>query len=690
MRMNLYAIDWMIIVLFLASMLGLTLFCQRYVRTVADFLAAGRIAGRYLLTVSQGLSGAIAIIAAWEMIYAGGLPTQWWAMMGIPVGMLLSLTGFIAYRFRQTRALTLAQFFEMRYSRRFRLFAGLLSWLAGILNYGIFPAVTTRFFIYFFGLPADVHVGTFTIGTFPLLMFAYLSFAAFTAISGGQISIMITDFFQGMLTLLIFVGLLLFLFYRFSWGDIVAGLQVAPAGESLLNPFKADRARDFNIWYFVIAIFGQVYNARSWQGTSGYNAAAKSPHEAKMAGIVGAWRSFAQSICLLLIPLAAYAILHHPEFATLAAPIQSQIAAIQDETIRNQMTVPIFLTHILPAGLLGLFGAIMLSAAISCDNTYMHSWGTIFIQDVVLPLRKKPLSQKTHLLWLRLSILGVAAFGFTFSMLFPLKQYVLMFFALTGAIYLGGAGAVIIGGLYWKRGTTPAAWTALISGSALAFGGIIVEHRWKEFFWPLLNAWLPQNSWLMAHAERFPLNGQLIYFIAMMTASVLYILVSLLGPRQVYNLDELLHRGHYAPPGESSSSTVKIKQSWTQLLGMTPEFKRIERVLFWCTLGWSMGWWGIFLVGCLIQAVVGTTDAGWSTFWWFKIWLCGFLGIGLSMWMVWGGLRDGYRMFRDLNTLHKTAGDSDNGIVTRQLKTIASADDSAEPAVEKESVASTK
>ena len=49
--------------------------------------------------------------------------------------------------------MTLAQFFEMRYSRNFRVFAGIFGWVSGVVNFGIFPAVGARFFIYFCGLP---------------------------------------------------------------------------------------------------------------------------------------------------------------------------------------------------------------------------------------------------------------------------------------------------------------------------------------------------------------------------------------------------------------------------------------------------------------------------------------------------------------------------------------------------------
>ena len=58
----------------------------------------------------------------------------------------------------------------------------------------------------------------------------------------------------------------------------------------------------------------------------------------------------------------------------------------------------------------GGFAAAMLTFFISTNNTAMHAWGSIFIQDVVCVLRKKPLSQKQHMWYLRMSIVFVAVF----------------------------------------------------------------------------------------------------------------------------------------------------------------------------------------------------------------------------------------------------------------------------------------
>ncbi len=660
--MYLHWIDWTIIGLLIGSLILLTLYVRKKVRSVADFLAANRMGGRYLLAVAGGFGGAISIIATWEMVYKAGLPTQWWALMSIPVGLFISLTGFVVYRFRQTRALTLAQFFEIRYSRKFRLYAGTLCWLAGILNYGIFPAVTARFIIYFFGLPLTVNLLGFAIPTLAVVMFAYLSIALFIACVGGQVSIMITDFIQGILTMMIFLFLMFFLLYSFRWTDIMAGLAIAPSGQSMINPFKTSQVSDFNIWYFLIGIFSAILNTRAWQGNSGYNAAAKTPHEAVMAGILGGWRTIASGLCILLIPMVAYAVLHLPAFSATAAPIQAEIAKISDPMIKSQMIVPIFLTHVLPVGVMGLFAAIIIACAISCDDTYLHAWGTIFIQDVYLPFRKQEkLEPKKHMILLRLAIFGVAAFGFTFSLLFPLKDFILMYFALTGAIYLGGAGSVIIGGLYWNRGTTAAAWTALTVGTVLAFGGILLQQMWPGHVAPaLLKIW-PDSHFLLANQAKFFLNGQLIFFIAMLVSVVGYIVVSLMGPKRVYNLDKLLHRGVFtveqdltvaAPAAVAADGKPVRRFSWHKIIGISDNFSKFDKFVAWATFVKSMGFWFFFIiVTALCLCTNWITDAIWGEIWWWK--LVAFsvvLGTVCTVWLAVGGIRDAFRLFRDLKT----------------------------------------
>jgi SSS family solute:Na+ symporter len=671
--MNFHPMDWAIIGLMVIGLAWLTQVTRGYVRSVADFLAANRMAGRYLLTVATGIGGAVSIIAAWEMGYTAGLPPMWWGMMGIPVGLLIGLSGFVVYRLRQTRALTLAQFFEMRYSRRFRFFSGLLCWISGAINYGIFPAVSARFLIHFFGLPQTLTIVGMTVPMLAVVMALYLGFALYIALSGGQITIMIADFAQGIMVLLISVVLMFFLVFKFSWTDIADGLQMAETGKSMLNPFKTSAVRDFNVWYFLIGVFSGIYNVRAWQGSSGYSAAAKSPHEGKMAGILANWRGFALGLVMTLIPLAAYAVLHLPKYAHVADPILQHLNTIADPQIRTQMTVPVFLTHVLPIGFMGLFGAIILSAAISCDNTYMHAWGTIFVQDVILPLRKKPLSPRAHLLLLRLSIVCVGLFGFTFSLLFPMKEFIYMFFALTSAIYLGGAGAVIIGGLYWKRGTTAAAYAALSVGSALGFGGIVVQQMWKPRLVPFLLQHFPDNAWLPAHSEKFPVNGQVLYFYSILLAILCYVLVSLLGPRKVFDMDRLLHRGKYATTDDvqkASEVDTQIRRTFRQKFayaaGLTSELTGSDRILYWVTFYWSMGWWLIFLVGTLVALTIGLSDNFWSTFWWFKVVGLGFvLGLVSTVWFTWGGLRDARQLIVDLRAIVRD--DADDGRVTEPL-----------------------
>ncbi len=640
--MNFHTIDWTIIATFYAVMLVVAITTKKLNRSVADFLSANRCGGRYLLATAQGMAGlgAITIVGNFEKFYSAGFGAAWWTMMLSPIALIIALTGWILHRYRATRALTLAQFFEMRYSRRFRIFAGIMAWIAGVLNYGIFPVISARFIVYFMGFPETVQLLGFDVPTVAVAMAVMLGLAVTFTLAGGFITIMVTDFLQGQFVLVTFALLTAFLFWKFGWGTVVETLSAAPAGKSMINPFDQGDVSGFNFWFFAITAFKVFYNYMAWQGSQGYNSAARSPHEARMSRILGEWRSAIFYLITVFMPICAYVYLHAPQFAAGAAEAQQTIAAIADPQIAKQMTVPVAMTHVLPIGIMGMFAVVILSSALTTDDTYLHSWGSIFIQDVVQPLRKKPLEATQHIRWLRWSIFGVAAFAFTYGLIFPLKDYIYMYFAITGAIFTGGAGSVIVGGLYSRFGTTAGAWSSMIVGSVTAVTGIVLRTWWGAF--PILQHLAPS----------MPLNGIQVFFIAAISSIVTYLVVSLLTCREPFDLDAMLHR----EPGQRLQKKTVLER-----LGIGKEFTRGDKLIYGLNLTWGLGFFTTFLVVTIIALSTPIPDSWWFGFWHFKIVLTIFASVVTLIWYSIGGFRNLYELYRDLLSLQRDA--SDDGTV---------------------------
>ena len=634
-------IDWLLLLIPLLLILAFAIYTRQFVKSVADFLAGGRCAGRYLIANAFGESaaGVANTMSKFEMIMVSGFTLTFWNSFSAPVLLLVAASGFVVYRYRETRALTLAQFFEMRYSRRFRLFMGMLAFTAGILNYGIFPAVSSRFFVYFLGLPETVH----HVPTFAIIMACYLACVLVLLTIGGQITLMVTDCAEGLISHLILLIIVVAVLMTIGWSHVVETLSHAPPGSSRLNPFDAWDVADFNVSYVIMSLILAIYGTMALQNTQGFNAAARTPHESRMAGMLGRWRLDVRIMLLLGLTTIAVTFLNHPNFSTAAAPANEMIRSIADPQIQKQQTITLGLRYLLPAGIKGLFVAMMVMGLIAGDCSHIHSWGAIFIQDVVLPLRRRPLSTREHLRLLRLSLVGVATFGFFFSLLFTQTHYIVLWWQITNAIFISGAGAAIIGGLYWRRGTTPAAWSAVFVGAVLAGAGILL-HQYR--------------------ATQFPLNGIQVAFIAMIASSLVYVIVSLLGPRTSVNLDKLLHRGIYAltpPAAESEASKPLARAAFLRrLLGFDENFTRGDKIIAFIIIGWT-----ILLVA--INAIVALWNSRlihpWPIEWWSRYWLIFGVGvpllIGLTtlIWFTIGGLRDLRDFFRALRVLKRDASD---------------------------------
>ena len=677
--MNLHLVDWLIVFVALVGMFYSVSFSSGLMKSVTDFLSAGRTAGRYLISVSSGVAGlgAISVVMFLEMGYIAGFSLAWWGLSQGIIILMLTMSGWVIYRFRSTRCLTLAQFFEKRYSRKFRIFTGIVAFTAGIINFGIFPAVGAQFFISYCGLP-ESFIG---IPVFPLVMIILLSISLYFVYTGGQIAVIIADFFQGIFATFVLIVVVLYLFFSVGWDQVSHSLEQTPLklakeeitklqddeaymklsdqekekrkneidekyeNSSRINPFKTSNVEDFNFWYFLIGIIGIMYGTMGWQGSQAYNSSAKSAHEAKMGSVLAGFRGLPQGLFFLLVPVLIYVFMNHADYASVAASVELSLQDLETDTLRSQMRGPIVLSTVLPIGLLGAFAALMLAAFISTHDTYLHSWATILVQDVIMPFREKPFDKDTHLKVLRYAILGVAVFIFFFSLLFQQNQAIALFFAITAAIFAGGSGAVIIGGLYWDRGTTKAAWTAIIIGAFISVSGVLVKQISVE--------WLNDTSSYVQLKNILEfirnINGQEYWGISMGASAFAYVMVSLLDNSEPFNMDKLLNRGKYAIEGEKKIINENTELGWKIFL-MGEEFTRGDKLIYILNYVWTGIWTLVFIVGTIYNLSNEVSDASWMFFWRNYIYIFIVISLVIIVWFTVGGFHDLKIMMDKLKT----------------------------------------
>jgi Na+/proline symporter len=300
----------------LAAVLGFAIHARKYARDAVDFLAAGRVASRYVICVGDLAAGlsVINIVASCEATYKVGSAMGFWNTITMPLGMFLALTGYCTYRWRASRALSFGQFVEMRYNRSFRVFCAVLRNIAEMVTNAIGPAIAANFFIYFLGLPHKVHVLGVNLPCFAILVGVSLVLATLAIWPAGRISLLITDTVQSLLSYPIFVIVAGYIFLNFNWHTTMEPVMLNRVpGESFLNPFDISKLRDFNMFALGVTIMATIIQRASWYGNDTTNSA-RTPHEQKMAGILGTWRNGFAFTMVGLTTLLVITVMNHKAF----------------------------------------------------------------------------------------------------------------------------------------------------------------------------------------------------------------------------------------------------------------------------------------------------------------------------------------------------------------------------------------
>ncbi len=751
-------IDWCITIIPMAALIWMAFYSRRYARGVVDYLAAGRIAGRYVISVGDLTAGlsVITLVAGCEQNYQTGFAVGFWGAITAPVGVFIALTGYCMYRWRETRCLSMGQFLEMRYgSKFFRVFCATLRTIAEMVTNAIGPAIATNFFIYYLGLPHKIMICGVNLPCYAIIVALCLILALMFILPGGRISLLITDCVQGLLCYPVFVVIVGYIILNFSWTyDIAPVMWNRVPGQSFMNPYDVSELRDFNIFALIVSLCGSVLNRAGWIGndTSG---AAKTPHEQKMAGVLGSWRNGFAWMMILLLAIVVIVFMTSPHFVgknrfdTNSTEVRQELSAkVLEEAIPNdealrakiiakvkevpsrvtqeyidspnsqqknldtpyfdtvrqelgdtpegryqfqkfrslyqQMMMPTVVAKIFPVGMLGLFCLLMVMLLISTDDSRIFNASSTLMQDVILPMFKGHLPQAKHLLYLRLMTIGVAVFFLIVSLFFAQLDYINMFTTIMCSLWLGGAGPIMVFGLYSRFGNLTGAWCAIIFGSGTSLAGLILQRTWALTVYPFLEkmGWVeglnnflvtvssPFNPWIEWSMDpvKFPINSFEIYFISMILSVGGYVIGSYLTYKP-YDLDKLLHRGKYADGPEPVKEKWTLRNIFSKIIGITPEYTRGDKIIAYSVFFYSVVYSvGIIFFGIVIWNAIWPWPHSWWTVKFFitTLLIPGIVGVISTIWFMIGGSIDAIQLFRDLKK--RVEDPNDNGQILNDEK----------------------
>lgn len=458
---NFSAFDWCIVVGYLLAVVAVGVYIQRYISDVTDFIVAGRGLRTFLgiATMIGTELGLVTVMYAAQKGFTGGFAAFHIALAAAIVTLVVAVTGFIVVPLRRLKVMTIPEFYEQRFGRGVRILGGTVLAFSGILNMGMFLKAGSLFVMGVTGLTGDVHL--------KIIMSVLLAMVLLYTSLGGMVSVVVLDYIQFVvLSFSLLLTSVLSIRYL-GWANIVETV-VELKGQAGFNPFDAE---GFGLSYVVWMFFLGLVSCAIWQTAVIRACSADSIRTVKR---LYAWASIGFLIRFLLpYFFGISALVFIAQNASLRRVFLPQGGAADAQV--TLLAMPVFLSQLLPAGLIGVVTAGMLAAFMSTHDSYLLCWSSVLAQDVVAPWFKRGLSPKKRLLLARLFIPCIGIFILVWGLWYPLGQDLWDYMAISGAIYFTGAFALLAFGLYWKRASRVGAYAALTCGFVAILGLPIVQ-----------------------------------------------------------------------------------------------------------------------------------------------------------------------------------------------------------------------
>ncbi|MFI8965535.1 sodium:solute symporter [Streptomyces sp. NPDC053493] len=427
------AVDYTVIVLYLAGMLAMGWWGMRRARSKSEFLVAGRRLGPWMYsgTMAAIVLGGASTIGGVGLGYKYGLSGAW-MVFAIGLG-LLALSVFFSARIARLKVYTVSEMLDLRYGGKAGVISGVVMWA-----YTLMLAVTSTIayatiFDVLFDLPRTLAI---VLGGTIVVAYSTL---------GGMWSITVTDMVQfvvktiGVLLLLLPIAVV-------KAGGFEGMREALPT--SYFEPLGIGGETIFT--YVLIYTFGMLIGQDIWQRVF----TARTDKVAKWGGTVAGTYCLAYALAGAVIGTAAKVL-----YPKLPSADDAFATIVKDE---------------LPMGVRGLVLAAALAAVMSTSSGALIACATVANNDIWSRLRgiakrndEADGAERDEVKGNRafILIMGVAVIGIAIAL-----NDVVQALTVAYNLLVGGLLVPILGGLLWRRGTVQGALAAVGAGGLAVIG----------------------------------------------------------------------------------------------------------------------------------------------------------------------------------------------------------------------------
>jgi len=521
---GLHPVDYGVLGLYLVGIVIIGVWAARKIKTSGDFFMPRKFGKVFMIMFSFGAgTHSDQAVSVASKSFTNGLSGIWYQWLWLPVTPFYWL---IAPIFRRLRAITTADVFE----KRFNPSVSILYAVVGMTSLMVLIGMMLR------GSGEVISSATGEmISTNAVIVLMTVMFVIY-GVAGGLAAAIVTDFAQGVLTIIFSFLLLPLVMNEIGWFEGLRQHITDPGKLTLVAP------AEIGVFYIAVIAFNALVGIVTQPHTMGNCAAGKTEMEGRVGFMVG---TLLKRLCT--IPWCLTGVAGIVYFAGREIHPDRVFGAIAGD----------FLPTIF-RGALGLFIAALLASVMSSCDAFMISSSALFTENIYKRLIPGE-SQRHYITVGRIASVVVVAGGVIFAYKVPNVIAALeIFWKITPmmaiAFWLG---------LFWRRTTSAGAWAATLT--ALATWWIVT----REFFVSIM-ARCPGNEALRFVFEKSSgaeiyLPWQMVFYLT--AGTIAGIVVSLLTkPPEEKKLDDfyVLLRAPVRP-GEVVTEPCKLPEGATVL-----------------------------------------------------------------------------------------------------------------------------